>query len=51
MGNIYFEQKRYAMAIKMYHMALDSTSFPNTQMRMRMKKNVGLALVKLRRFG
>ena len=26
MGNIYFEQKKYDQAIKMYNMALDSTS-------------------------
>ena len=51
MGNIYFEKKRYDMAIRMYSMALDSTSFHNRDMRMKMKKNVGLALVKQRRFG
>jgi intraflagellar transport protein 88 len=26
MGNIYFEQKKYDQAIKMYNMALDSTT-------------------------
>ena len=46
MGNIFFEQKKYDQAIKMYNMALDSTPSYNKEMKMKIKKNVGLALVK-----
>jgi intraflagellar transport protein 88 len=46
MGNIFFEQKKYDQAIKMYNMALDSTPSHNTEMKLKIKKNVGLALVK-----
>jgi len=46
MGNIYFEQKKFDQAIKMYNMALDSISQPNKDMKLKIKKNVGLALVK-----
>ena len=51
MGNIYFEQKKYDQAIKMYNMALDSTTQQNKDMKLKIKKNVGLALVKQKRFG
>lgn len=51
MGNIYFEQKKFDQAIKMYNMALDSTTQQNKDMKLKIKKNVGLALVKLKRFG
>ena len=44
MGNIYFEQKKYDMAI-------DSTTQQNKEMKLKIKKNVGLALVKQKRFG
>lgn len=50
MGNIYFEQKKYDRAIKMYNMALDSTTQQNKDMKLKIKKNVGLALVKLKKF-
>ena len=46
MGNIYFEQKKYDMAIKNYNMAIDSTTQQNKEMKLKIKKNVGLALVK-----
>lgn len=46
MGNIYFEQKKYDQSIKMYNMALDSTTQQNKDMKLKIKKNVGLALVK-----
>lgn len=46
MGNIYFEQKKYDQAIKMYNMALDSTTNQNKEMKLRIKRNVALALVK-----
>lgn len=51
MGNIYFEQKKYDQAIKMYNMALDSTTNQNKEMKLRIKRNVALALVKQKRFG
>lgn len=51
MGNIFFEQKKFDQAIKMYNMALDSTPSHNKEMKMKIKKNVGLALVKQKRFG
>ena len=46
MGNIYFEQKKWDQAIKNYNMAIDSTSQQNKEMKLKIKKNVGLALVK-----
>lgn len=51
MGNIYFEQKKYDQAIKMYNMALDSTTNQNKDMKLKIKRNVALALVKQKRFG
>jgi len=51
MGNIYFEQKKFDQAIKMYNMALDSTTNANKEMKLRIKRNVALALVKQKRFG
>lgn len=51
MGNIFFEQKKYDQAIKMYNMALDSTPQQNKEMKIKIKKNVALALVKSSRFG
>ena len=35
----------------MYNMVLDSISQPNKDMKLKIKKNVGLALVKQKRFG
>ena len=46
MGNIFFEQKKYDQAIKMYNMALDSTTQQNKEIKLKIKKNVALALVK-----
>ena len=46
MGNIYFELGKYDMSIKMYNMAIDSTMQVNREMKLKMKKNVGLAYVK-----
>lgn len=33
MGNIYFEQKKYSQAVKMYRMALDQISNSNKEIR------------------
>lgn len=46
MGNIYFEQKKFDQAIKMYNMALDSTTNQNKEMKLKIKRNVALSLVK-----
>ena len=46
MGNIFFEQKKYDKAITNYNMALDSTTQQNKEMKLKIKKNIGLALVK-----
>jgi intraflagellar transport protein 88 len=35
----------------MYNMAIDSTAQSNKEMKLKIKKNVGLALVKQKRFG
>lgn len=51
MGNIYFEQKKYPLAIKMYNMALDSTMPQNKEMRLKIKKNIGLCYLKLGAYG
>jgi intraflagellar transport protein 88 len=51
MGNIYFEQKKWDQAVKMYNMAIDSTAQQNKEMKLKIKKNVGLALIKQKRFG
>ncbi|CAI2386595.1 unnamed protein product [Moneuplotes crassus] len=51
MGNIYFEQKKYPLAIKMYNMAWDSAMPQNKEMRMKTKKNIGLCYLKLGAYG
>lgn len=50
MGNIYFEMGEYKQAIKMYNMAIDSTMQTNREMKLKMKKNVALAYVKLNEY-
>lgn len=51
MGNIYFEQKKYEKAIQMYNMARDSTTQQNKDMKLKIKKNVALCYVKMKKFG
>lgn len=51
MGNIYFEQKKYPLAIKMYNMAFDSTGMENKDMKMKIKWNIAISYVKLGSFG
>eukprot|EP01017_Pseudomicrothorax_dubius_P027350 TRINITY_DN3139_c0_g1_i5.p1 TRINITY_DN3139_c0_g1~~TRINITY_DN3139_c0_g1_i5.p1 ORF type:complete len:702 (-),score=217.51 TRINITY_DN3139_c0_g1_i5:260-2365(-) len=50
MGNIYFLQKNYSVAIKMYRMALDTIPKTFKDMRFRILKNIGNAFVKLGQF-
>lgn len=51
MGNIYFEQKKFPMAIKMYNMAFDGTLQENKEMKLKIKKNIAIAYIKLGAFG
>ena len=50
MGNIYYDQDKFTMAIKMYRMALDQ--IPNTArvMRYRIMRNIGNAFVRLAQY-
>mmetsp|Transcript_25657 Transcript_25657/g.22677 ORF Transcript_25657/g.22677 Transcript_25657/m.22677 type:complete len:189 (+) Transcript_25657:435-1001(+) len=50
MGNIYFAQKKYLVAIRMYRMALDLIPKSSKEMRAKIKKNIGHAFVKLGSF-
>lgn len=50
MGNIYFTQKKYSVAIKMYRMALDLIPKSSKEMRAKIRKNIGIAFVKLGNF-
>ena len=47
MGNIYFQQRKFPLAIKMYRMALDIIPTSSKEMRCKIQKNIGLAFVKL----
>lgn len=50
MGNIYFIQKNFLVAIKMYKMALDLIPKSSKEMRAKIRKNIGIAFVKLGNF-
>jgi len=47
MGNIYFSQKKYSAAIKMYRMALDVINAGCKHMKFQIMSNIGVAFVKL----
>ena len=47
MGNIYFQQKNYALAIKMYRRALDIIPNTSKEMRLKILKNIGHGFFKL----
>ena len=47
MGNIYFEQRKFPAAIKMYRMALDQVPPADRSARTRMLRNIAIAFVKL----
>ena len=49
-GNIYFTQKRYPAAIKMYRMALDLLTSDYKEMREKIRRNIAIALVKIGNF-
>ena len=50
MGNIYFEQKKYKHAIKMYNMAFDGTLQENKELKQKIKKNIAISYVRLGSF-
>lgn len=50
MGNIYYEQKKYPSAIKMYRMAMDLIGTASREMRFKIMRNIGNSFVRLGRF-
>ncbi|KAJ3390058.1 Intraflagellar transport protein 88 [Entophlyctis sp. JEL0112] len=50
MGNIYFEQKKYSQAVKMYRMALDQIPNTNKEIRLKIMRNIGAAFIKMGQF-
>ncbi|EGR28423.1 hypothetical protein IMG5_176090 [Ichthyophthirius multifiliis] len=50
MGNIYFAQEKYSVAIKMYRMAHDLIPPTSKEMRFKILKNIGHSFVKLGQF-
>lgn len=50
MGNIYFQQEQYSMAIKMYKMALDMAPAKFGMIKFKLMKNIGHAYVKKKEF-
>ncbi|CDS41179.1 intraflagellar transport protein 88 [Echinococcus multilocularis] len=50
MGNIYFRQKNYTKAIKMYRMGLDQVPKTHKSMRIKIMQNIGIAFAKLRQY-
>ncbi|CAK9252804.1 unnamed protein product [Sphagnum jensenii] len=46
-GNIYYEQKKYTMATKMYRRALDQVPTSGKELRCKIHRNIGNAFVKL----
>jgi len=50
MGNIYYEQKKYSAAIKMYRMALDQIPNTGREVRYKIMRNIGNAFVRLGQF-
>jgi len=50
MGNIYYEQKKYTNAIKMYRMALDQIPNTGKEIRSKIMRNIGNSFVRLGQF-
>ncbi|KAI9106153.1 hypothetical protein DFS34DRAFT_574330 [Phlyctochytrium arcticum] len=50
MGNIYFAQKKYSQAVKMYRMALDQVSNANKEIRLKIMRNIGNAFIRMGQF-
>ncbi|CAF0918215.1 unnamed protein product [Brachionus calyciflorus] len=49
-GNIYYEQKQYLKAIKMYRMALDQIPITNQELKLQIHRNIALSFVKMGQF-
>ncbi|XP_065906422.1 intraflagellar transport protein 88 homolog [Dysidea avara] len=47
MGNIYFEQKKYPQAVKMYRMALDQIQNVHKDVRLKILQNIGAVFVRM----
>jgi len=47
MGNIYYKQERFPLAVKMYRMALDETPSAYKETRYRILRNIGSAFMRL----
>jgi len=47
MGNIYFKQKKFPSAIKMYRMALDQIGSSGKELRFKIMRNIGNAFVRM----
>jgi len=50
MGNIYFSQKDYLKAVRMYRMALDQIPNTGKEVRFRIMRNIGNAFVRMGQF-
>ena len=50
MGNIYYEQKKFTTAIKMYRMALDQIPNSSRDTRFKIMRNIGNSFVRLGQF-
>ena len=50
MGNIFFEQKKYPAAIKMYKMAMDQIGNQSRCMKYQIMRDIGIAFVQMRQF-
>lgn len=46
-GNIFYEQRKYAQAVKYYRMSLDQIPNTHKEVRIRIMKNIGLVFVKM----
>lgn len=50
MGNIYYQERKYPVAIKMYRMALDQIPNTNKETRLNIMRNIGNAFVRMGQF-
>lgn len=49
-GNIYFQQKQYLKAIKMYRMALDQIPITNQDLKLQIHRNIALSFIKMAQY-
>jgi intraflagellar transport protein 88 len=50
MGNIYYQQKNYPSAIKMYRMAMDQIGGASKELRFKIMRNIGNSFIRLGQF-